>query len=96
MLEQLQGALQNTAQQHEVSGQESVLLVAASIEEMDIHDLETALGSCDNGDLHMVYRNLLRGSRNHLRAFVQQLRTLGLDYEPQYIDPLLFDAIVGV
>ena len=31
MLEQLQGALQNTAQQHEVSGQESVLLVAASI-----------------------------------------------------------------
>ena len=31
MLEQLQGALQNTAQQHDVSGQESVLLVAASI-----------------------------------------------------------------
>ena len=31
MLEQLQAALQNTAQQHEVSGQEGVLLVAASI-----------------------------------------------------------------
>ena len=31
MLEQLQAALQSTAQQHEVSGQEGVLLVAASI-----------------------------------------------------------------
>ena len=31
MLEQLQAALQNTAHQHEVSGQEGVLLVAASI-----------------------------------------------------------------
>lgn len=61
----------------------SALLVAASIEAMDIEDLETALESSDNADLHMVYRNLLRGSRNHLRAFGRSLAQREVTFEPE-------------
>ncbi|WP_295541049.1 DUF2202 domain-containing protein [uncultured Thiohalocapsa sp.] len=72
------------------------LTVGATIEDLDILDLLHAIEQTDQPDLERTYDNLLEGSKNHLRAFVRELRALGLDYEPQYIDPLLFDAIVGV
>lgn len=81
------------------SGLESsvqALVVGATIEDLDISDLLLAIEETDEPDLQRTYGYLLEGSKNHLRAFVSRLRALGLDYEPQYIDPLLFDAIVGV
>ncbi|KAA6185319.1 DUF2202 domain-containing protein [Thiohalocapsa marina] len=72
------------------------LVIGATIEDLDILDLLHALEETTQPDLTRTYENLLEGSKNHLRAFVRELRLLGLDYEPQYIDPLLFDAIVGV
>jgi hypothetical protein len=72
------------------------LVVGATIEDLDIADLLVAIENTDQPDLERTYGHLLEGSKNHLRAFVQQLRAIGLDYEPQYIDPLLFDAIVGI
>lgn len=71
------------------------LTVGATIEDLDIRDLLAALDATANPALRTVYGHLLEASKNHLRAFVARLETLGIDYQPQYIDPLLFDAIVG-
>lgn len=59
--------------------------VGAEIEEMDIRDLEGAIASTDNDDLLIVYRNLLWGSQNHLRAFIGHLEALGESYSPKYL-----------
>ena len=80
------------------SGQSSLgqaLSVGATIEDLDIRDLLNALENTTNVGLQTTYRNLLEGSKNHLRIFVSRLQALGLDYTPQYMDPVLFDAIVG-
>jgi len=72
------------------------LIVGATIEDKDIMDLVAAIKGTNNLTLKTTYENLLEGSKNHLRAFVGLLRKQGLDYEPQFIDQALFDAILGV
>jgi hypothetical protein len=71
------------------------LVVGATIEDLDMRDLQGALAATSNPALQTTYRNLLESSKNHLRMFVLQLRSLGQDYTPQYIAPVLFDAILG-
>lgn len=70
------------------------LAVGATIEELDISDLEVALAQTDNIDLQTLYQNLLKGSRNHLRAFHKKLTRLGIVYEPQYLTQEEYDEIV--
>lgn len=70
------------------------LKVGALIEEVDIEDLENAILTTDNLDLQTMYGNLLRGSRNHLRAFVAEIERQGDVYEAQHLDPAVVDAIV--
>lgn len=72
------------------------LMVGATIEDVDIRDLQAAIEATDEAALKTTYQNLLEGSKNHLRAFVELLQDLGVTYTPQYIDPVLYDAIVGV
>lgn len=91
----LQGLYQTLVEAGLESSAEA-LVVGATIEDLDIFDLLHAIEETDEADLKQTYEHLLEGSKNHLRAFVGQLRARGLDYAPQYIDPLLFDAIVGV
>lgn len=63
------------------------LLVGGLIEEIDILDLEERLSETDNVDILRVYNNLLRGSENHMRAFVSTWeRQTGEDYELQDSD----------
>ena len=91
--------LQNAYDELSASGLESyvqALTVGATIEDMDIRDLQDAIADTDEAALKTTYQNLLEGSKNHLRAFVKLLQTLGMDYTPQYIDELSFDAIVGM
>jgi hypothetical protein len=71
------------------------LVVGATIEDLDIHDLDTALGRTDNEDIRTVYQNLQKGSRNHLRAFVGLLEDSGVPYEPQYISTDEFEQIMS-
>ena len=72
------------------------LKVGALIEEVDILDLEKELEeNVDNQDVSMVYGNLLRGSKNHLKAFVNVLKASGVDYEPVLLDKEVFDEIVA-
>ncbi len=63
----------------------AALSVGATIEDLDIYDLERLIADTDNDDLKIVYQNLLKGSRNHMRSFYMQLSRNGVDYEAQYI-----------
>jgi hypothetical protein len=71
------------------------LTVGALIEELDITDLQQRLSSTTHEDVAQVYENLLNGSRNHLRAFVNVLGRYGETYEPEYMDQATFDEIVA-
>ena len=71
------------------------LKVGAAIEEIDMLDINTALLGVDNQDIRLVYDNLLKGSRNHLRSFVNTLLNQGVTYVPQYMDPAAYAAIVN-
>jgi hypothetical protein len=72
------------------------LKVGAAIEEIDIRDLEEQLLQTDQADIQQVYGNLLRGSENHLRAFVSTLlRQSGETYQPQYLSQEAFDTIIS-
>ena len=72
------------------------LRVGAAIEEVDIIDLQNQLDtSVDNQDIELVYQNLMKGSRNHLRAFVRNLSQLGEIYTPQYMDSDVYDDIIN-
>ena len=59
-------------------------VVGATIEEMDIIDLEEALAETDNADLEQVYSNLKNGSIHHLSAFSRAIENqTGTDYIPR-------------
>ncbi len=69
-------------------GQESLvsaLMVGATIEDLDIKDLNELSTKVDNKDILEIYTNLTRGSRNHLRSFSKQLAKQGETYSAQYL-----------
>ncbi len=90
-------ALQDLYNELIVSGSNSLaeaLKVGAAIEEIDIQDLESRLALTDNLDIQQVYSNLLRGSKNHLRAYTKTLLTqTGETYEPQHLS---IDAYLAI
>ena len=73
----------------------AALKVGVQIEELDISDLASRKAATDNTDIQLVYDNLLRGSRNHLRAYMSVLVQQGGSYTPQYISQAEFDGIVN-
>ncbi|MCK9344861.1 MAG: DUF2202 domain-containing protein [Candidatus Pacebacteria bacterium] len=64
---------------------EEALTVGALIEDLDISDLERLVVVTDNEDIKLVYGNLTRGSRNHIRSFTSQLAARGMTYTATYI-----------
>lgn len=70
------------------------LMAALQLEERSIVDIDAQLAFVDNADLQLVYTHLMRGSRNHLRAFWKQLQAQGGSYVPAYLTQAEFDAIV--
>lgn len=98
------GVFANTALQQlyndlTVKGEATLLAalnVGALIEEVDIADLEDAIAATENVDLQQVYGHLLRGSRNHLRAFVAEIERQGGDaYVAQHLTQDAVDEIVS-
>lgn len=69
--------------------------VGAAIEELDMRDLQAAIATSSNALMTTSYSHLLEGSKNHLRAFVLRLEWMGFDYQPQYLDPVFYDAVIG-
>lgn len=72
----------------------AALQVGALIEETDMVDIMMAIAETDQPDIIRVYENLLRGSRNHLRAFVTAIETQGVPYTAQVLPQDQVDAIV--
>jgi hypothetical protein len=74
----------------------SAFTVGATIEDLDIYDLQTHITTdVDNKDILFVFRNLEKGSRNHMRAFKRQLEAKGVKYVPQFISQEYFDKIIA-
>jgi hypothetical protein len=71
----------------------AALTVGATVEDLDIADLEAR--STATPDIALVYANLERGSRNHLRAFTKQLEKNGAGYTPTHISQAAYDAITS-
>lgn len=71
------------------------LQVGAYIEELDILDLAACLEDVENACVVNVFQNLLRGSRNHLRAFTSYLAAEGITYVPQLMTQEQYDQIIS-
>jgi hypothetical protein len=90
--------LQNLYHQLIERGSQSLadaLKVGGAIEEIDILDLEEHLAETSNQAIVNVYQNLLKGSRNHLRAFVSSLENQTQEeYIPQYLTPNVYEETI--
>ncbi|MFZ2594107.1 MAG: DUF2202 domain-containing protein [Minisyncoccia bacterium] len=71
------------------------LVVGATVEDLDTFDLDVRMKETVREDILSVYRNLQKGSRNHLRAFTRNLNSLGSTYTPVYISQSSYDAIIA-
>ena len=72
------------------------LRVGATIEELDIVDLNERMAQTDNETIVQIFSNLVAGSENHLRAFVSNLENqIGEQYVPVYLDQSTFQAIMS-
>lgn len=69
--------------------------VGALIEEVDIRDIQVAIDEASHSDIINVYENLLKGSRNHLQAFVGKIEAKGVDYKAQVLTQEEVDEIVA-
>ena len=75
---------------------EEALSVGAEIEEIDIIDIQNLVDALEgNEDIAIVYENLMKGSRNHMRAFVKNLANQGVDYAPKHLTQEGYDAIIN-
>lgn len=69
--------------------------VGALVEEMDIVDIRKLMSGTQKQEIRTVYEALARGSHNHLRSFVRQLRVMRVEYAPQYVSKEELQEIIG-
>jgi hypothetical protein len=74
----------------------NALYVGATIEEIDMVDIQHAIDVTTHVDIDTAYLNLLEGSKSHLRAYVKALAAQGVTYAPQFLSQELYDAIIGL
>ncbi|HEX5637221.1 MAG TPA: DUF2202 domain-containing protein, partial [Gammaproteobacteria bacterium] len=77
------------------SSLEAAFRAGAKVEEVDIRDLKEAMARTNNEEIKTTYSYLVRASENHLRAFVRNLKRLGVDYIPVVMGKAEFDAIIS-
>lgn len=71
----------------------AALTVGATVEEMDIFDLQQR--ATDVPDVALVYAIAQMASRNHLRLFVADLVQRGATYTPTYISQDEYNEIIS-
>ena len=72
------------------------LKVGATIEEVDIVDLQNRIAQTEKTDIQQVYNSLMLGSYNHLRAYVRVVESqTGVAYQPQYLTDDLYQSILA-
>ncbi len=72
----------------------AALTAAVALEEMNLATLNQALVITDNLDLQFVYKQLAKGSRNHLRGLVSLLKAPSVQYQPTYLNVTEFENII--
>ena len=71
------------------------LKVGATIEDLDINDIDDFTINTTKPDLLNVYDNLLCGSKNHIRSFTTQLSSTNVTYVPQFISFEEYNTILN-
>ena len=71
------------------------LTVGAIIEDLDIDDIDDFIGNTSKTDILAMYDNLTCGSKNHIRAYTNQLENNGVTYTPQYISETYYNTILS-
>ena len=71
------------------------LKVGATIEDLDIGDLQDYINATSNTALISVFESLQCGSRNHLRSFVSALENTGNSYTPQFLTVEEYELIIS-
>lgn len=90
----LQNLYQNLISQGNKSNIEA-LKVGATIEDVDIYDLQNLSSTTTNSLILKVYSNLTCGSRNHIRAFTRALNFQNTVYIPQFISQEEYAKIIS-
>jgi hypothetical protein len=72
------------------------LTVGATIEDLDIFDLEEHIGETSNEAIVRIFSSLSCASGNHLRSFTAWLENKGITYVPQYISQEDYDGIISL
>lgn len=71
------------------------LKAGATIEDLDINDIDDFIGNTSKSDLLSVYDNLTCGSKNHIRSYTSQLSSNGVTYIPQFISVDYYNTILS-
>ncbi|MGB5227631.1 MAG: DUF2202 domain-containing protein [Eudoraea sp.] len=71
------------------------LTSGATIEDLDIYDLEEWMTKIENAEVLNVFTKLQCGSRNHLRAFIGSLDLSGEIYTPKFITLTEYEQIIN-
>ena len=71
------------------------LKAGATIEDLDINDIDDFTANTTKPDLLNVYGNLNCGSKNHIRAFTRWLENEEVTYTPQYLSIEEYNVILS-
>lgn len=95
--EYLDQDLQNLYNQFVINGAVSkanAFHIGATIEDLDIKDLQDYLDITTHPDLIAVFESLLCGSKNHLKSFVLGIENGGNIYTPQFLSQDEYEIII--
>ena len=73
----------------------AALTVGATIEDVDIYDLDEFIGQTENEAIITIFEHLRCGSTNHMRAFSRLLDNNDTEYVPQFISQEEYDEILS-
>ncbi len=90
----LQKLYNSLTKQANISSVEA-LKAGATIEDLDINDIDDFTSNTTKPDLLNVYGNLNCGSKNHIRAFTRWLENNEVTYTPQYISVEEYNTILS-
>ena len=91
-------ALQDFYNQFVIDGavnQANALQIGATIEDLDIVDLQDYMNATTNTSLINVFISLQCGSRNHLRSFVLGIENGGNTYTPQFLSEDDYNVVIS-
>ena len=91
--EQIQGLYDQFVEKGQIDPM-NALEVGATIEDLDIVDLEEFIEATSNTSMIAVFESLQCGSRNHLRSFVSVIENSNESYDPQFLSMEEYNEII--